>query len=699
MPDLSRLLRPASVAYVGGSQIAGPIRAARRAGYEGDMYVINPVKDQIEGIPCTKSAANLPVTPDAAVIGLSPERAIIAVKKLSDSGCGGAVVMSSGFSELNTDEGRERQQRLVEAAGSMPLLGPNCMGLMNQFSGAFVWGDDNHCERQSGPAAAIISQSGALLIGMTGVEKALPLGYAISIGNQAVTTAADLVDAIAKDDRIKAIGLYLEGMNEGEPLGRACLDALKKGVPVIALKGGDQAAGAAVAQSHTASMVVERDLWDAFKSRFGIEEVSSPKALIETLKLLTVAGLPKGNKVSIVSYSGGINGLAATRCAPMGIALPHPSEANDQWLRQNLPETVAIANPIDLNIPYSASDGSISMRDTTGVAEAIVKFAENVSDQITFFIDVPRPGAGELDRVWCDSLEALIEVRNKLGLPVSVSGILPEGLPEEFRRHMHANGVATVLGFTETMEAISLSIKLADNLRNKAASSAPAPLLNVPQLDQIRMLDEAASKSALAEFGLIAPVHEAVEIEKAVEAAERIGFPVALKVLSTEIAHKAKLGGVRLNLKTPDELTAAANKMASDVETARAGHAVKHVLVEKMLTDADTEMIVGIKRHPALGLAMMVGRGGSKAEELSSFQTILLPLQTNDLAQAFCKLGIHNHPAIEGFETCCKAVAAYALANTDTLITLDVNPVMLGANGSAVATDALIVLGEHHDTA
>ncbi|MEM9279977.1 MAG: CoA-binding protein, partial [Pseudomonadota bacterium] len=351
MSNLSRLLRPDSIAYVGGSQIAGPIRSARRAGYEGDMFVINPVKDEVEGIACVKSVSGLPVVPDAAVIGLSPERAIASVAELSEAGCGGAVVMSSGFKELNTDEGRERQQRLIDAAGDMPLLGPNCMGLMNQFSGAFVWGDENHCERQNGTAAAIISQSGALLIGMTGIEKAFPLGYGISIGNQAVTTTADLIEAILEDDRIRAIGLYLEGMNEGEPLGRACMKALKQGVPVIALKGGDQAAGAAVTQSHTASMVVERDLWDAFKTRFGIGEVSSPKALVETLKLLTVAGLPKGNRLSIVSYSGGLNGLAATRCGPLGIKLPMPTTENHQWLRDNLPETVAIANPMDLNIP------------------------------------------------------------------------------------------------------------------------------------------------------------------------------------------------------------------------------------------------------------------------------------------------------------------------------------------------------------
>ncbi|MGI9352975.1 MAG: acetate--CoA ligase family protein [Rhizobiaceae bacterium] len=692
MPDLSRLLNPQSIVYVGGSQIAGPIRAARRAGYGGEMLVLNPVRDDIEGIACTKSVSELPITPDAAVIGLSPERAITALAELAKTGCGGAVVMSSGFAELNTDEGRERQQHLIDAAGDMPLLGPNCMGLMNQFSGAFVWGDDNHSERQDGPACAIISQSGALLIGMTGIETAFPLGYGISIGNQAVTTTADLIEAILEDNRIKAIGLYLEGMNEGDPLGQACLKALKQGVPVVALKGGDQAAGAAVAQSHTASMVVGRDLWDAYKNRFGIEEVSSPKALVETLKLLTVSGLPKGNCLSIVSYSGGINGLAATRCGPLGIDLPLPSQENLKWLRENLPETVAVANPIDLNIPYRDSNGGISMQDTSGVADAICRFAEGVSDQVTFFIDVPHPGAGQLDKVWCDSLEALIEVRNNLGLPVSVAGILPEGLPAGFRMHMHDNGVAALLGYSETMEAIATSIRLAKIRENFADQVIPVPLLNGNEITDTVMLDEATSKDALGSFGLATSRYKSVKLENAGDAAGQLGFPVALKVLSNTIAHKAKLGGVKLSLNSLDEVTAAAQKMATDVGSAKNGHKVTHVIVESMVKGASTEIIIGIKRHPAMGLALMIGRGGSQAEEMARFETVLLPLMDTDLDRVFCSLRIASHPAVDALRANCEAVAAYATANANKLVTLDVNPVMLTDDGMAIAADALIVL-------
>ena len=691
--SLSRFLRPKSVAYVGGSQISGPLRAARRAGYEGEMWVVNPVKAEIEGIGCHATVADLPSPPDAAVVALSPERAIVAIAELAAAGAGGAVVMSSGFAELGTNEGRDRQIRLKAAAGDMPLLGPNCMGLINQFSGAAVWADDNHIERQDGPSAALISQSGALLIGMTNVEQAFPLGYAASVGNQAVTTVAELIEGMLEDDRIRAIGLYLEGMEDGEALGRACLKALWQGVPVITLKGGDGAEGSKVSLSHTASMVVERDIWEAFCRRFGIVEVTSPKVLVETLKLLTVAGLPRGNKLSILSYSGGLNGLAATRCPALGLALPMPTENNRKLMRDLLPETVALNNPLDLNIPYSASDGSISMRDTSGVAEAITAFAETVSDQIVFFIDVPRAGAAGLDKVWQDSLEALIEVRNRLQIPVCVAGIMPEGLAVDFRHHMQENGVAALLGYSDVMEALSVSARLAANRDKLRDVAEPLPLYPRVEASNTHMLDEAQAKEALTQFGLVTPDFKAVPVEEAPDVACSLGFPVAAKVLSSKIAHKAKLGGVHLGLADAEAVRAACVRMARDVPGAEGGHSVERVLVEKMVDGFDTEVILGIKRHPATGLSLMLGMGGSRAEAMASFTTLLLPLQDGALDAAIADLGLSAHPATGELRRAAEAVAAYADANAHNLVTLDVNPVMLTRDGRAVATDALIVLG------
>lgn len=691
--DMMRLLQPRSIAFVGGSQIAGPIRACRRAGYDGHIWVVNPLKAEIEDVPCVASVADLPFAPDAAVVGMSPERSIAAVGDLAAAGAGGVVVIAAGFAELGTEMGRDRQDRLIEAAGTMPLIGPNCMGLINQFSGAAVWGDDNHIERQDGPAAAIISQSGAMLIGITNVERAFPLGYGISIGNQAATTTAELIEAFLQDDRIRAIGLYLEGLADGEAFGQACRKAVAHGVPVIALKGGDGTEGSKVSLSHTATMVVERDMWEAFCKRFGIIEVSSPKALVETLKLLTMGGVARGNAVSIVSYSGGLNGLAATRSGLSGLTLPMPLAQNHQRLADVMPETVAINNPLDLNIPYRASDGSISMQDTTGVADALIALGEGVADQLVFFIDVPRPGAAGLDKVWCDSLEALIVTREALGIPVAVAGILPDGLPLDFRRHMHAHGVAALCGFAETMEALAVNARLAAAHGALAGAPAPGALLRSDEPASVMMLDEEHSKDLLAAYGLVVPPHGSCLPGQAADTAGNLGFPVTVKILSSTIAHKAQIGGVALNLVDAEAVTAATAEICLSVELAKYGHPVARVLVERMVEDADAEIIIGIKRHPAMGLALMVGRGGSRAEQMAQFVTMLLPLTPGDLEHAFADLGVTDHPACSALNDACMAVANYAQANAATLVTLDVNPVILTRDGRAVAADALIVTG------
>ncbi len=556
-----------------------------------------------------------------------------------------------------------------------------------------MWGDDNHIERPEGKGAAIVSQSGALLIGITNVERVFPLGYAISTGNQAVTGMADCIEGVLEDDRVNAIGLYVEGMDDGEAMGRACLKAMAKGVPVVALKGGDQKAGAEVAVSHTASMVVERDLWEAFCTRFGVVEVSSPKALVETLKLLSIGGLPKANRVSIVSYSGGLNGLAATRAGPLGLQLPNPTAKNTAQLRAVLPETVVVANPIDLNIPYRAKTG-ISMQDTTGVADALVAFARDVSDQLVFFIDVPRGDAAGLDRVWCDSLDALIEVRERLAMPVSVAGILPEGLEAEFRRRMAHNGIAPLLGFAETMEALSVSARLAAIHAAKDEHGAPRPLFAGHDYEEGHILDEAASKAALKAFGLVTPEFAAVRLGEAPAAADEMGYPVALKVLSTTIAHKARAGGVRLNLNEAEEVRQAAERMAHDVPAAEGGHEVTRVLVERMVGDMAAEIIIGIKRHPALGMALMIGLGGAAAEQIARFETLLLPLEEHVLDAALDRLGHRDHA---GLRAAAMAVADFAEANHDRIVSLDVNPVILTDTGEALAADALIILAGAED--
>lgn len=691
--NLARLIRPRHIAFIGGRQVEGPISMCRRAGYKGDIWVVNPTRDEIAGVKCIPTINALPEPPDAAVLALSPNRSIAAIKQLRDIGAPAAVCMVAGFAELN-DEGKALQAELCHAAGPMAVMGPNCLGMINQFDGAAVWGSEGHVEPQPDAAkgCAIISQSGAFLLGMTSVEQGFPLGYAFSTGNQAVIDMADCIEAVLRDERVRAIGLYLEGLTDGEALGAACWKAMQKGVPVIAIKGGDSSDGAVVAQSHTAAMVVERDLWSVFRDRYGIVEVSSPKALVESLKLLTVGGLPKGNRVSFASFSGGLNGLLATQSSSFGIDLPPPTWDNANALRNLMPETVPIHNPMDVNLPYTSSTG-ISLEDGNAVAEGLTLLARDASDQLVFFLDVPRPDENGFDRIWQPSIDAVGIAQKALGIPCTVAGIMPEGLDVDLRRRLLADGVTPLLGMSETLEALSVSIKLSTVHTLGRDGTAPPALRPSVAAPSAAMLDEAESKRLLKAAGMKTVDYAVAKPAEAAATADLLGYPVAVKVLSDSIAHKARLGGVKLNLNSSDAVADATAEIVASVEASPDGHPVTHLLVEKMIADPTAEYIFGIKHHPALGHAMMIGIGGGDVESLRRYETVLLPATDTEIHTALIRIGLQ--PETLGFASMtatAEAIARFADTYHGSLVTLDVNPVMLTASGDAIAADALVVL-------
>lgn len=691
--NLHRMMRPRHIAFVGGRQVEGPISMCRRGGYEGEIWVVNPTRDEIAGIKCVPSIVELPEPPDATMLALSPERSITAIRQLREIGAPSAVCMVGGFAELN-DEGRKLQKELQDVAGPMAVVGPNCLGMMNQFEGAAVWGSEGHIEPQQDAerGCAIISQSGAFLLGMTGIEQGFPLGYAFSVGNQAVIDIADCIEAALRDERVNAIGLYLEGLNDGAALGTACWKAMQKGVPVIAIKGGDNPDGATVARSHTAAMVVERDLWNAFRDRYGIVEVSSPKALVECLKLLTVGGLPNGNRVSFASFSGGLNGLLAAKSTAHGIALPLPAPDNAKAMRELLPETVPIHNPLDVNLPYTSTTG-ISLENGPAVAEGLTLLARDVSDQLVFFIDVPRPDALGFEKIWQPSLEAVGIAQKALGIPCTVAGIMPEGLDVGLRKRLLADGVTPLLGMSETLEALSVSIRLAEIHDTCKGMDEPPALQPSTSRPGTVMLDEAESKRLLKAAGVTCVDYAVSKPDEAAAVADLLGFPVAVKVLSDRIAHKARLGGVKLNLDSAEAVSDAAADIVAAVEASPEGHAVTHLLIEKMIETPVAEYIFGIKHHPALGHAMMIGLGGGNVEQVRRFETLLLPATDAEIETVLRRIGLN--PADEVFNAMrqtAEAVARFAKQNRDRLITLDVNPVMVTSSGRAIAADGLVIL-------
>ncbi len=695
--NLKRLLRPRHIAFVGGQVAEYAILACRQIGFDGTLWTVNPRRAEIAGIPCVASLEELPEPPDAAFVALSPERSVTAVRDLAALEAGGVVCLATGFAESG-ERGETVQRALVEAVGDLALVGPNCMGVLNLFDKVAVWGGGSHLPPPGDHGVAVVSQSGALVYGMLNVERGFPLGYVCSIGNQAVLGAGDFIDVLLDDPRVRAIGLYLEGLVEGGALASACLRALEKDVPIVALKGGNSAVGAYHAIGHTGTLAVDEDLWRAFATRFALVEVTTPKAMVETLKMFALAGPLKGRRLLAVTFSGGLNTLIAERAPRLGLELPAPSPARQGALAAVLPEDVRVTNPFDLNIPWAASSG-ITFDDAPAIARCVADLASGETDAIAFFMDIPRPGH-DVEKIWVNVVAAMIEVCAITGLPCVVAGIYPEGLDENIRHRFSAAGIAPLLGFQDALDAIAAAAGYRDR-RARVIEGAERGVLLVPQdrpaQQNLLTLDEWEAKKLIATAGLDVPASWAGPSHDAPEAAAQLGFPVAIKVLDANIAHKSRAGGVALNLRNREEVADATAAIGRAVAAAVLGSAAGRVLVESMIDDGIGEFLIGLRRHAALGLALVIGRGGTRTETFRDYATLLLPVSEEHIRGAVESLRVVREaerpdPLVDAVTAAACTVAQFAEMHRDSLAELDVNPLIVRRQGDAVVADALIVM-------
>ena len=691
--NLKNLLNPRSIVFIGGQHLARSIDMCRNAGFCGDIQVVNPKYESIGGIPCIPSIMELPSAPDAAFIALSPERSIEAVRQLSQINVKAAIVHASGFGERG-GEFREVESRLIEAAGDMAVLGPNTNGMVNNFDGIAMWGDNNHCERVHGPGVAVISQSGAFLFGIINVEQAYPMGYAIGIGNQLVISSADAIHAVLDDPRVRSIGLYLEGLTDGIGLSQALARALQQNVPVVLLRGGGTPESAVASMSHTGNMAIPNDFWNALVERYGLLEVRSPKQLVETTKLIAVSGVPKGPRCFIATYSGAACTLLTEQGPEHGLQFPLVSEENRARVRDTLPENVNITNPFDLNLPWE-SKNKVCLDNAASIARCLLDVSENAFDSIAFLFDIPRSGNG-LDEPWLPTVEAMIEVRRQSGLPCIVASIMPEGVEAKHRHRLLQNGVSPLSGLTEFLEAFGVATQYQQRREIiMSAGSVPDDLIAMQPAASTMMHNEWDSKQALTKYGLQFPQRWAGPVEHAIDAAENIGFPVAVKLLSDTVAHKAKVGGVQLNLTDQAQFQTAIENMRFNL--AKNDIELREVLVEAMIKSPVTELIIGIKRHEQLGLALLIGKGGVEVEKERAYLLLLLPARSREYVAALKRIcpELTNRSTDKVVEV-ISGVADFAIDHAESLLELDINPVIIDIDGGVTAVDALLVT-THHD--
>jgi acetyl-CoA synthetase len=527
---------------------------------------------------------------------------------------------------------------------------------------------------------AIVLQSGNIGISLSMQDRSLPVSYVITIGNKADLSFHDYIEALSDDTRVTAIGLYIESLDDIDAFSEAALVALRKGLPIIALKSGSSELGAEATLSHTSSLAGSDEMYAALFRRLGIPRVTSLSEFLETLKFVSVNGGLAGNSIGSMSCSGGEASMVADLAEKLDLSLPKLSTASAKELHKILGDRVHIANPLDYDLFIWGN------RDE--LYACFRAMLDNKFDCTILVIDYPRPEICSTEN-WEMAEQALTEACKKTGQKAVVVATLPENLPESARERLLKSGIVPMQGLNECLRAIRSAAQIGETQR-RANEILPLPKPGVIE-GTPSLLNEWDSKQALVAHGLPVPDGRLCSASDAVDAAESLGYPVVAKVASGDIAHKTEVGGVRLNIADADELTHAVAEMS---------HLSEKFLIEKMVEAPVAELIVGVKHDPEFGLGLVIGAGGILVELVNDSIVLLLPAARSEIDAALKSLkvgklieGVRGRPAGDLVATinAIEVVAAYAEANCGSIVELDVNPLFVLAEGrGVVAVDILV---------
>lgn len=690
--QLQRLIAPRSIALVGASTRPasfGMRSLENLAHYKGAIYPVNPKYQRIGELACYPSLKDLPEAPDCALLVVPREGVEAALHEAVAAGAGGAIIYASGYGEMAGEDAGAAQRRLAQIgrAAGMPILGPNCMGLVNHELGAgmsFI-PEYSAMPRHVGPIA-FVSQSGALGYCLAqAAERGVGFRYFFSAGNSSDVDVADLIAAMAEDEGVRAIACLFEGVPSAARLLQAGERARAAGKPVIVYKMGVSDDGAAAARSHTGSLAGSAVAFRALFERAGFVMVDNYEALVEHAKFFAAAGKPRARGVAVVSGSGGAGIIAADMAARHDVPMPQPQPATVAELRKVVPEFGAARNPCDptgqvLSVPesYGRCCRALLADPQYGVLVCAMSVAtkETGNSRATTIAQMAR----EQDK------------------PLSVAWV-SEWLEGPGSQAYEADEKVTLFRSLDRCFA-TIAAWQAFHARD-AAEAAPARLAGKDAASRARTLLAAAgdtlvereAKQVLAAYGV--PVVEerlARSADEAVAAAQALGYPVVLKAESPTILHKTELGVVRLNVAD----AAGVRRHYAEIVAAARGHELAGVLVQPMAGGA--EVIVGARVDPAVGPVVVVGSGGVLVELVQDSVAALAPVTQRQARRMLERL--KGYKLLTGFRG-GKAVDVDALAQAVARISefaadfageiaeMDVNPLRCSGE-RIVAVDALI---------
>lgn len=695
--DISKLLRPRAVAVVGASE---------KSGFGGDtcrnilenqadtshVYPVNPKKETVFGKKCYPTLADLPEEIDLVILCTSQKTIVDFLKQAKAKGAGAAVVYASGYSEVGTAEGKAFEKELVDAAKAldMVVMGPNCAGYINFgddiFSFAFI-GDYKGKKGNIG----FVSQSGQFCIDMMKSAE-MKYSFAISAGNSAMVQMEDYLNFLIDDSNTKVIALYLEGVKNPHKF-EACLQkAMEKKKPVVILKAGRSPKGQATAASHTGSMAGSDKTYDAVFEKFGVIRADDMQDLRSTASLLaTLRVLPKKPAFSAMCLSGGETAVSADTGFLHGIEYPDFSEVTLKKLNDMLPDFATPRNPLDMTAALCYDADAFASGITTVMSDPSIEMGLvglTISDKVTVSNDIMFEGIRR----------AFEQIPDK---PLAVMSFMEAARNKELVERFQNAGIpvlpTTKYGF-RALQHLQDFISH-DTIKREARLAIPEA-----HSANTRALSEYESKKLLADNGVPVDLGYIARTKAEVkEYAEKIGYPLVMKVESNDILHKSDVGGVMLNIKSLEQAEEAYDKILANAAQHAPNAKINGILMQKMLK-AGTEMIIGLNSDPQFGPMLLVGMGGVFVEVFKDAALYPVPLNHDEALHMLQSLksfkllnGYRGNPPadIEALTDMMVKISDFAYRKKDTLKELDMNPLFVYPKGEGVAiADALAVMYE-----
>ena len=723
--DLGRLLAPRSIAVLGATDRPDAygdtiLRNLERIGFDGDLWGINPGRDAVRDVACVPSIADLPEPVDALAVAIPAPGVPAAIEAAARIGCGGAVVVSAGFGEV--EEGHELEAELRRAAlgapdapdtpgapdasdapgTAFPVCGPNGNGIVNVHDRAAIWGDSLRPrigDRDAAGGVALISQSGNVAVNALGSRRATGFHTVVSTGNGTVCDAGDWLLAISEREGVRSIALFLESDGDGAKLAEALARCCERNVRVAVLKVGSSGAGAAAAAAHTGALAGDQRVFRSLIEEAGASWAHNPHELLELARVLAEPrARPRRAKdpeapsgLAILTCSGGDSGNAADEAERLGLELPPLAQATRHRLTELLPGAATAGNPLDYT--------SLIWAETDRLRAIVEAVADDPGiDQLLLFHDTPADLSPEVAPGWLATRSGLAAGAGAGGAAPLFASTLPDLISEEVIRELAATGIASVGGLSTAIlcaRELRRAPGVPERLRAIAAaasSEAGAPPGPVDAPPAGEWLPEAEAKALLASAGVPVPAGRTAETAAdIVNAAARLAAPYALKLSSPRIQHKSELGAIALGIPDGDALRAAAEGMLALPAAAGAS-----LLVEEMAPPG-VELLVSASRDGIVP-ALVVGLGGIWTEALADAAIVPLPASAERVERALRSLrgaalltgGRGGEPVdIAAVAEVTVAIGELLLSHPGGLELIEVNPLIAGPDG-CVAADALV---------